>query len=215
MLVKRKSEREECWAWARRLFLNRAFIFASELFEAAFKEDRAVHTPYRKHARSRLSHRHGLWFEPESLPGPRVYEDVNGTETFTAYLLSSKDVEVRMGVLSEITRLNADAYFMVASSGLLIVSPIYAFVGCSSPLACASALEDLANVYDRISSDAELPSQICLSKPILIWADFLDDRGVEDVTDVRVIHVGIPVINDDWFSPPAIVVEQVREALIP
>jgi hypothetical protein len=210
-LIKRQAEREECWAWARRVFLNRAYVYAAELYQLLFPEANAVHIPYYKHLRARLTHQYGLWFEPNSLPGPRIFRDeVNAIQT--AYLLSPTDVKDGFSDFTEILSLNADAYITLLNQEHIKVCPVYAFVGNTNESACREAKDDLAKTYAQIKSDWQRKqSQVQLTKPLFLWCDFLGDRGLGAGQSDGVIQAGIPVYHEHWRSPESDIVEAIRE----
>lgn len=214
-LIRRQTEREECWAWARRLFLNRAYMFVAELYRMLFTDKETVHAPYRKHLRARLAHQYGLWIEPESLPGPRVlnWED-RGTST--SYLLSPQDLLAGFEPLPDLLRLNADCYIALVDKSMISICPAYAFVGSEERESCREAKGDLAWTYDRIlSSWKKGAGEVRLAKPLFLWSDFLGDKGLDERDRDGVYQVGIPVIcNDEWFSPGQELVDSLKGGLM-
>ena len=212
-LLKREQEREECWAWARRLFLNRALVFAAELFEKVFDPENSSYLPYAKQLRIALSHRYGLWLEAKSLPGPRVIVIDNKNEVATAYMLSPSEVKEGFRKVDTLLKFNADAYYLLVQRKQIKVCPIYAFVGAASDQAFNAASNDLSEVYKRLSNQYN-ENSIQLQTPILIWADFLRPQGYNKKIDSKLIHQGIPVINDHWVSPTQTVVDQTRRAFL-
>ena len=212
-LLKREQEREECWAWARRLFLNRAFVFAAELFEKVFDSKNSFYLPYAKRLRIAVSHRHGLWLETQSLPGPRVIEIKNKNEEATAYMLSPSEVVAGFREVVTFLECNADAYYLSVQRKQIKVCPVYAFVGGASDQAFCAAATDLSEVYERLSN-LYSENSIQLQTPILIWADFLRPQEYNKKIDSKLIHQGIPVINDHWVSPTQSVIDQTRRAFL-
>ncbi len=212
-LIKRQSEREECWAWARRLFLNRAYVYVAELFRMVFPDGETVYFPYHKHLRARLAHQFGLWFDAESMPGPRVIESEGG-EAMTAYLFSPLDIKLGFGSDCELLRLNADAYIALLSKSGMSVCPMFGFVGSSEEESCREAKRDLEDVFDRFKNDSVFKAgEIYITKPLFLWADFLGNRGLRGDCG-GVLQAGIPVINDKWISPNTSLVEQLKEELM-
>ena len=209
-LIQHQSEQEECWAWARRVFLNRAYVYIAELYQQLFPSSETLHIPYHKHLRARPSHHFGLWLESSSLPGPRVIRTPN-KELQTAYLLSPQDVQVGFTRGAEVLRLNADAYIALVAKEQISVCPTYAFVGNSEQSACRDAKKDLAETFARIRS-AWNPAAtgVRLTKPLFLWSDFLGDRGLEDTQSDGILQAGIPVHNDPWSSPDSQIVEAIR-----
>ena len=212
-LIKRQSEREECWAWARRLFLNRAYVYVAELFRMVFPDNQTIHIPYHKHLRARAAHQFGLWFDSESMPGPRVIQSEDG-EVLTAYLFSPQDIKVGFGSDCELLRLNADAYIALLSKSGMSVCPMFGFVGSSEEESCREAKRDLKQVFDRIKKDPVFKAaKIHIAKPLFIWADFLGTRGLRGDSG-GVLQAGVPVINDKWVSPPESLVAHLRKELV-
>ena len=212
-LIKRQSEREECWAWARRLFLNRAYVYLAELFRLVFSDSETIHFPYHKHLRARLAHQYGLWLDAESMPGPRVIQSDQG-ETLTAYLFSPQDIQAGFGLNCELLRLNADAYIALLGKTGMSVCPMFGFVGSSEEESCREAERDLEQVFDRIKNNSAFKeAKIHITKPLFIWADFLGSRGLRGDSD-GVLQTGIPVINDSWISPSESIVLQLRKELL-
>lgn len=210
-LIKRQAEREECWTWARRVFLNRTYVYAAELYQQLFPEVDAAHIPYRKHLRTRLTHQFGLWFEPSSLPGPRVLRNDDGA-VLTAYLLSPTDVDLGFNEYSQILSLNADAYIAVLTKEQIKICPVYAFVGNTDASACQEAKADLAQTIRQIKSRWPIDkSPVRLTKPLFLWCDFLGERGLGAGQSDGVLQVGIPVYHDHWLSPEAHIVEALRK----
>ena len=213
-LIKRQAEREECWAWARRVFLNRAYIYVAELYQLLFPEAESVHLPYYKHLRARLTHQFGLWFEPNSLPGPRILHDQD-KEIQTAYLLSTSDVQNGFRDFTEILRLNADAYIALLTKENLTICPVYTFVGNTEASACKEAKDDLAETYKKIKSRWPIgKTSVLLTKPLFLWCDFLGNRGLGNGQSDEVIQAGIPVYHDHWLSPETDILDAIREEFL-
>jgi len=214
-LIRRQTEREECWAWARRVFLSRTLIFAGELFDAAFPSGSAKYIPYHKHLRARLSQTHGLWLDTESFPGPRVFQKKESQEHFTAYFLSPHDLENGPEYLRHLAVLNADGYNLLAFEDRMVVSPIYCFVGGRLNDSLLNAYQDLRRVYGRFNEGVNTSGHqpFVFRAPILLWADFLRP-GVEiNECDEGIMSEGIPVINDLWVSPSARLVSMLRKVM--
>ena len=210
-LIKRQAEREECWAWARRVFLNRTYVYVVELYEQLFPESDAAHIPYRKHLRARLTHQFGLWFEPSSLPGPRILR-TEDDEIQTAYLLSPTDINLGFKEYTQILSLNADAYIALITQKQISLCPVYTFVGNSEASAYKDAKEDLTKTFERIQAERfNSQTTIRLTKPLFLWCDFLGDRGLGAGQSDGVLQVGIPVYQDHWRSPEANIVEAIRK----
>lgn len=210
-LIKRQTEREECWAWARRLFLNRAYVYMAELFFSILSSCKIVHEPYFKHLRTRLSHQHGLWFDGQSLPGPKVIEDER-QGFLTIYLLSHEDLISGFGFL-KISHLNADAYLLVFGEGEVKACPIYAYVGSVETRSAMTAKRDLETVLNRIREERTCHPVCQIVRPFLVWVDFLGPDGIDDSDTAHCFHAGIPVYNDHWFSPSLSIVELLREEM--
>lgn len=210
-LIKRQAEREECWAWARRVFLNRAYIYVAELYQMLFPEAESIHLPYYKHLRARQTHQFGLWFESKSLPGPRILHAQN-KEIQTAYLLSPSDVQHGFEDFTEVLSLNADAYITLLTKENVNICPVYTFVGNNEASACKDARNDLANTYEQIKSRRPTgKNSFRLTKPLFLWCDFLGDRGLSKGLTNEVIQAGIPVYHDHWISPETDIIEAIRE----
>lgn len=213
-LIKRQAEREECWAWARRVFLNRAYVYVAELYQMLFPEANSAHLPYYKHLRARLTHQFGLWLEPNSLPGPRIIRTLDN-EIQTAYLLSTSDVQNGFRDFTEILRLNADAYIALLTKKNLTICPVYTFVGNTEASACKEAKDDLAETYKKIKSRWPIgKTSVLLTKPLFLWCDFLGNRGLGNGQSDEVIQAGIPVYHDHWLSPETDILDAIREEFL-
>jgi hypothetical protein len=176
----------------------------------AFPESSASFIPYKKSLRIRSTQNFGLWIDPESLPGPRVIADKDQNSFKTCYLFSHADIVDGLGNFPEISLLNADGYLVIASSGKVIVSPIYAFVGSEESLAIRDAAADLQNCISRFRSEHLIPGPLRIAAPVLLWADFMDSRGLEQSGIDEVIHAGIPVFLDKWHAPSNSFVRQIQ-----
>ena len=216
-LIQRQTEQEECWAWVRRVFLNRALVFAAELFDQAFPIEDSVHLPFSKHLRARLSHNHGLWVEPDSLPGPRVFRREQKRDYSTAYILSPHDIQDGPSELHGIGMLNADGYYLVVSGEGVRVSPFYCFVGGRSRGALKLAHEDLKQVNRQFSnrSSSDGMDRIKYCDPVFIWADFLRPEGEIPEIEDGILAGNIPVINDTWHSPSITLSAELNRVLSP
>ena len=214
-LIHRQSEQEECWAWSRRVFMNRALVFVGELFNQAFPTDRASHLPYAKHMRARLNQSHGLWLDVDSFPGPRVFQGEDNQGYLTAYLLSPEDIRGGPASLGEIAKLNGDGYILTVSDAGIRVSPFYCFVGANSPEAVHAAYRDLRQVFSRICKEHQNQDAgfVEFSAPLFVWADFLRPGVSVLENQDGVWAAGIPVINDHWISPSTDLVTGIQRSL--
>lgn len=201
---------------ARRLFLNRAMVYAGELFNLAFPSGEAEHLPYHKNMRARLTQTHGLWLEPESLPGPRVVKGSREGEYKTLYLFSPGDLDQGPNSLPQIASLNADAYFLSIDNESIRLLPFYAFVGGKKDVSVREAYSDLSETYSRLRgvTNRPLSLRIKIQKPLMIFADFLGSNTIPTKVDSEVVAVGISVVNDRWQSPSADVVNFVRDVIL-
>ncbi len=216
-LIQRQTEQEECWAWARRLFLNRALVFAAELFEQAFPEDISAYLPYRKDLRTWASQRHGLWLDDYSFPGPRVIPIDGDARFWSAYILSHHDIVEGPESLHPFGSLNADAYFVTADADEIRVLPIYGFVGDCSPGALGRAWDDLKRVQPRLRESIKSQEgfhHLRVVQPLLIWADFSRPDESTPANSSKAFSAGISVINYDWVSPLQSLVTSVCQSLL-
>lgn len=213
-LLQRMSEQEKCWAWSRRLFLNRAIVFAGELFERAFPTADADYLPYKKNLRSRLSQTHGLWLEAASFPGPRVVTCEKAQTT--VYLLSPSDLEQGPKPLTVLASLNADGYFVSSAGSNVRVSPFYSFVGGQENGSLVQAYTDLDETYTRLRKRDQCFSTfgIRLQKPLFIYAGFNGNTNPLDSAGIHILHAGIPVKNTRWHSPSDFIVQGLRKEML-
>lgn len=216
-LVRRLSEQEECWAWARRVFLNRVAVFGAELLDSAFPQESAAHLPYYKHLRARINQVNGLWIDFDSLVGPRVFESINSGDFFTVYMLSPSDLDAGPSFLREATIFNADFYFLSASVDKFFICPVYAFVGGDTHQATRDAASDLCEVYakKRAPIEGRKESKLEFRKPLFLWADMCRPNGTIHQHEFReeLLQAPIPVINDPWCNPSDDLTGRLREEL--
>ena len=128
-------------------------------------------------------------------------------------MLSPSEVMAGFRKVVSFLNCNADAYYLLVQRRQIKVCPVYAFVGGASDQAFCAAATDLSEVYERLSNQYS-ENSIQLQTPILIWADFLRSEDYNTKIDSKLIHQGIPVINDHWVSPTQTIVDQTRRAFL-
>jgi hypothetical protein len=198
-LLKLEQEREDCWMWARRLFLNRALLQIAEIFETAFPAKDAAFIPYNKCARFRPVQEFGLWLDDGSLPGPRVVEH-KGQPT-TVYCLSAADVIAGLGCASSLLTLNADVYLLAASADKIIVCPVFAFVGNNQSDAAARAAQDLEDCLRKLIPSIQGGEiRIEIPQALFIWAK-LPDREPPNPVGGYVLTAGLTTNPEDAGLP--------------
>jgi len=214
-LLKREEEREICWAWVRRLFLNRALVFASALFESAFPSASSAYVPYRKDLRVRKAQKQGLWVESESLPGPRVNAcDPNGQYT-SAYFLSPLDLRSAFGEECPLLCCNADAYYLVAGGNSYRCCPVYGFVGNTAYAAAAVAYEDLNIAVPKLKRLIERESGLFkIQTALFLWADLPSRLAPNDSSSHTVLHAQLPVESHTWVAPTIDITSRLRGELL-
>lgn len=213
-LLKREKEREVCWAWVRRLFLNRAMIFAAELFENAFSSEDAAYVPYRKDLRVRKAQNQGLWIEPESLPGPRVHVCDRDGQYTAAYFLSPLDVRSAFGEQCPLLSCNADGYYLVADGHSYRCCPIYGFVGNTASAAAAVAYDELNMAVPKLKRLVEREGLFKVQTALFLWADLPSRLALNDRSSHTVLHAKIPVESRPWVAPTISLASQLREELL-
>ena len=213
-LLKREKELEVCWAWVRRLFLNRAIIFSAELFECAFPSDAAEYVPYRKDLRIRKTQTQGLWIEPESLPGPRVHACGRDGQCISAYFLSPLDIRSAFGEKCPLLSCNADGYYLVADGHSYRCCPIYGFVGNTAYAAAAVAYDDLSMAVPKLKRLVEKEGLFKVQTALFLWADLPSRLAPNDCSSHTVLHAKLPVESRSWVAAAIGIASRLREELL-
>lgn len=195
-LLRHMSDRDKCWHWTRRSFLNWALVVLAEIYHKAFSSAPMISASrwaFEKHMRVGADDDFGLWLNTSSLPGPKLLSLQNGGEC-TVSLLTGTDLQAFKN-FPNLTWLNADAYLVASQrGGSLRVCPVYALFGNQRPNgggALRRAMRSLREDMRTMRRRAEEEAGVELRKVVLLWPEFTADDPMEEGGDILPVPVGV------------------------
>lgn len=195
-LLRHMSDRDTCWYWTRRSFLNWALVVLAEVYHKAFaaaptfSESRWA---FEKHMRVGNAHNFGMWLDASSLPGPKLLSLLDGDEC-TVSLLTGKELQGYKS-FPDLSWLNADAYLVASQrGGNLRVCPVYALFGnqrLSDGGPLGRAARSLREDMQAMRRKAEEEAGVELRKAVLLWPKFAAGDSVEGGGDILPVAIGV------------------------
>lgn len=196
-ILRHMSDRDSCWYWTRRSFLNWALVSLAEVLHKALAAVPGEQEPreiFKKHLRLGTAHHFGLWLDWTSLPGPKLISS-GGTER-TVALLSGPDLEVSGKLRGLWGLLNADAYIVSSQrGGTPRVCPVYALFGNRREDPPKGALARLEEDMPSLRGKVEAEVGLTLGKAVFLWPQFKRGTTIGDAGGQleQVVPIGVYV----------------------